>query len=105
MTAGLFDRTYELWRRSLTPDGGGGFTEAWAKAADVSGRAYPTRLMDEVVGLRLQGNVTWTFAAASDADVREGDEIRFDGRVLAVRAVSVTGSGRRLEAACEEERP
>lgn len=101
---GLFARSYEVWRKSTVPDGMGGFSTAWAKVGDVTGRAYPTRLSDDVIAVRRTGVITWTFAAAAGGDVREGDEIRFDGRVLAVKAVSVTGSGRRLEAMCEETR-
>jgi head-tail adaptor len=102
---GYFTRTYEVWRTTQVPDGYGGFIETTAKVADLEGRAYPGRATDEVIAAQRTGVIVWTFAAAGDADVREGDEIRFDGRVLKVRAVAVTSSGRRLEAMCEEGEP
>ena len=102
MMAGLFTRTYELWRLTQGVDDFGNPVNEWNKIADVPGRAYPTRQTDDVVAAQRVGKVTWTFAAAATADVRQGDEIRFDGRVLEVQAVSETSTGRRLEALCEE---
>lgn len=104
MTAGLFRPGYEHWREVLTPDGSGGYEATWSKIADLTGRAYPTRLHDEVIAHRLAGVVIWTFASTLAANVIEGDEIRFGGRTLRVLAASVTGSGRRLECLCEERR-
>lgn len=102
MTAGLFVREYELWRLTQGTDDFGNPVEEWNKVADVPGRAYPKSQADEVIAQKRAGVVTWTFAAAATADVRQGDEIRFDGRVLEVKAVSETSTGRRLEAMCEE---
>jgi head-tail adaptor len=59
-------------------------------------------MTDTVVASRLTGEVTWTFAAPGGTDVQVSDQLRFDGRKLDVKAVSVTGTGRRLEATCEE---
>jgi SPP1 family predicted phage head-tail adaptor len=102
MTAGLFTRTYELWRLTETTDPYGNPVTEWNKVADVAGRAYPKSQADEVIAAKRTGKVIWTFAAATTADVRKGDEIRFDGRTLEVQAVSETSTGRRLEALCEE---
>lgn len=104
MRAGYFKRTYEVWREEKVPDGGGGFELDWVKQTDVTGRAYPTRTSDDVTAQKRQGIVTWTFACGPDEDVRETDQIRFDGRELTVQAVSITSTGQRLEALCEEER-
>lgn len=102
---GHFVRTYELWRATCVPDGMGGRDCSWGKVDDIPGRAYPSTMNQEFAAQRLQGVVVWTFAAGADADVQEGDQIRFDGRVLKVQAVSATSTGRRLEALCEETRP
>lgn len=45
-----------------------------------------------------------TFATPAATDIAEGDEVRFDGRALELKAVSVTSSGARIEALCEEHR-
>lgn len=103
MTAGYFTRTYALWQLILTESGPYNETiEEWVKYADVPGRAYPTRLTDTFAAARQQGIVAWTFATPADTPITNGDEIRFDGRVLTVQAVSVTSSGERIEALCEE---
>jgi head-tail adaptor len=102
MTAGLFTRTYEHWREQQTPDGAGGFTTEWVKLGDVSGRAYPASMTDDVIAARRVGKVTWTFAAPPGTDLQIEDEIRFDGRKLKVEAVGETSTGRRLQATCEE---
>ena len=102
--AGIFDRTFAVWRKELTPDGGGGFSEEEVKVADIEGRAWPTRLTDTVIGARRAGEIIWTFATHPEADVKEGDELRFEGRVLLVNAVAITSTRRRLQAQCEEIR-
>jgi head-tail adaptor len=100
--AGYFSRQYEHWRKVESVDEFGNPVTNWAKIADVEGRAYPKSQSDEVVAAKRTGKIIWTFAAAGDADVRQGDQIRFGGRVLEVEAVSETSTGRRLEALCEE---
>jgi hypothetical protein len=50
----------------------------------------------------LRGEVVWTFATTPDVDLQVGDEIRFDGRTLKIRAHATTSTGRRLQAECEE---
>lgn len=102
MMAGYFDRTYEHWRTSTVADGYGGFTETAAKVADLLGRAYPVRKSDEVIAARRSGEVIWTFATAGGTDIRIGDEIRFDDRVLLIVATAETSTGRRLECQCQE---
>lgn len=103
MTAGLFEPGFELWRAVETIDPYGNPSVSWAKVADVTGRASPTRMADDVIAAQRVGVVTHTFAAPATAGVQSGDEIRFDGRTLEVKAVAVTSSGRRLEALCEEK--
>jgi SPP1 family predicted phage head-tail adaptor len=103
MTAGLFQPGFEVWRNVQTVDPYGNPVNAWGKIADVTGRASPTRMADDVIAAQRVGVVTHTFAAPATAGVQAGDEIRFDGRTLEVKAVAVTSSGRRLEALCEEK--
>jgi hypothetical protein len=57
------------------------------------------------LGGALKGEVVWTFAAPAGTDLQVGDEIRFDGRALKVRASATTSSGRRIQAECEETQP
>lgn len=104
MIAGYFPRTYELWRLTETQNEYGTIEQTWNKLADLPGRAYPIRATDEVIAQKREGVITWTFATDAEASVKAGDEIRFDGRRLEVRTVSVTSTGRRLEVLCEETR-
>lgn len=103
MTAGHFTRTYEIWRRSIAQDPDTGeILPTFAKLADVDGRAYPRSAENRIAAAQEVGIVTWTFACAGDTDVKHGDQVRFDGRVLAVNAVPVTSRGDRIEAMCTE---
>lgn len=104
MTAGYFKRTYAIWRTTTTTGPYGAPVEDVQKIADVPGRAYPARLTDTFAAAQQQGIVTWTFATPANTDVIEGDEVRFDDRVLNVMAVAVTSRGDRIEAQCEERR-
>lgn len=102
--AGMFRPGFELYRSTKTSDGQGGWTEGYVKIADISGRAYPARGLEALRGEQQTGVVRWTFACPAATDIRERDQIRFDGRKLKVEAVPVTGSGRRKQCACEEDR-
>ena len=101
---GIFDQAFEHWRAVQTPDGYGGFETEWAKIADVKGRAWPTSMTDSVVAARRAGEIIWTFASTPDVGVKEGDELRFEGRVLLINAVAITSTRRRLQAQAEEIR-
>lgn len=99
---GYFKSSYGLWRNAVTQDPNTGeMIEGWAKVADVLGRAYPASVRDTIAAAQRIGVITWTFACVPGT-VRVGDEIRFNDRRLAVRAVPITSSGRRCEARCEE---
>lgn len=101
--SGYFTRTYELWRNAYTQDQNTGeMINAWGKVADVPGRAYPASVSDTIAAATEVGLITWTFACDPEADVRKGDEVRFSGRRLVVRAVPITSSGRRCECRCME---
>lgn len=100
--AGNFKPGYEQWRATQVPDGGGGFEIVYAKIADVVGRAYPTRSVEAIEAGTRADIISWIFACPGDLDIRQDDQIRFDGRVLRVQAVPVTSTGRRQEAVCEE---
>lgn len=102
---GLFTRTYEHWRNVCTSDGAGGQICNPQKLGDIKGRAYPRSQNETVIGNRLRGEVVWVFATGPDIDLQVGDEIRFNGRALTVRAHATTSSGRRQEAECEEIQP
>lgn len=101
--SGYYVRTYQLWRNELTQDPNTGeMVEGWGKVKDVLGRAYPASVSDTIAANAPVGVITWTFACSPDAGVQPGDQIRFDGRTLAVKAVPVTSSGLRCECRCEE---
>lgn len=100
--SGYFTRTYEHWREVETPDGAGGVSVEWNKIDDIPGRASPTRRTDSLHAMQLQSEIAWMFATDPDVDLKIGDEIRFDGHKLKVKAAAPTSTGRRLEATCEE---
>lgn len=99
---GLFNRTHELWRNTPTQNEIGEMIPTWGKVADVPGRADPASVSNTIAAAQPVGIIVWTFDRSPDAGVKKGDEIRFDGRRLAVKVVPVTSSGRRCECRCLE---
>lgn len=103
MSGGYFTRTYTVWRDVTTRDPAtGAVIHAWAKVADVMGRAYVTSMADTFASAMPLGIIGYTFACAAGADIRVADQVRFDGRTLAVQTVSVTSRGDRLQCLCKE---
>lgn len=103
MTGGHFTRTYELWRNTMVQNPvTGEITLSWAKVDDIPGRAYPASVTDTIAAAHPIGVIVWTFACSPDAGVKPGDQIRFDGRILEIKAVPVTSRGDRCECRCKE---
>lgn len=101
---GLFAPGFEVWRRTRASDGAGGWSETWAKQADVSGRLTPLSGAEKLRADQERGVVSHRFACAASVDLRGGDEVRAGARRLSVQAVRITSSGQRIEAVCEEAR-
>jgi head-tail adaptor len=87
LTASLPD-TAVIQRRTLTPDGMGGQTEAWATVATVACRVAPTANMPEEFtnGGRLVSTSWWRVTFPAGTDVRAADRVLALGRTFEVVA-------------------
>lgn len=103
--AGLFLPGFAIWRAARTSDGQGGWTEAFTLFSTVEGRLSPLSGAEVIAADKLRGVVSLRFSTDAATDIREGDQVRIDGRTVEVQAVRITSSGRRKECACEERRP
>lgn len=99
----MFLSGFEVWRASRATDGQGGWTETYAKNADVAGRLTPLSGGETIRADQERGVITHRFSCASSASLIKGDQVRVGSRVLRVEAVQRTSSGRRIEAVCEED--
>lgn len=102
MSAGYFVRTYDVWQQVETVDQYGGIIVTWRLKATVPGRAYLKSINYKFASAQAIGTGDWTFACAPDAGIAIGDQVRFNGHTLDVRAIAETSSGNRIEALCSE---
>ena len=101
--SGSFNTMFALHRSTETDLGGGRWGEVPAKVGEERGRLSPISGSDPLYG-QLQTAVTlYRFATRGGADVQMGDRVHHpDGRIVEVRRVARTSSGRRIEAICED---
>ena len=106
MSAGTLDQQITLQRFTRTPDGGGGFTEAWA---DFVTDATPWANVKAKGGREgmTEGRTTATFVVVftiyNRADVTELDRIMWGGIAYNIRGILREG-GRQLMLKIEAER-
>lgn len=96
---------FERFRKMRTPDGQGGFAEAFAKLDDVEGRmTIAGREPRETrIGGKWPAEVTHVFFANAPKDFRRGDELRLGTRrwrIIAAFEPSLLGVT--LEVLCQE---
>ena len=73
---------FERYRKIRTPNGQGGFVEAFAKLDDVQGRMTMagTKPGEGRIGGKWPAEVTHVFFAGTPRDFRRGDELRLSAR-------------------------
>lgn len=100
----LLNARVDLWRKSRTADGMGGWVEAWAQVGDAPVRArvsQPTST-ERVLADQAFTKLTHVVYLDDQADVRRGDELRQAARTFAVLAVfEPSEPGTYLRADCE----
>ena len=101
--SGSFNTLFAIHRSTETDLGGGRWGDAMGKIGEERGRLSPVSGSDPLYG-QLQTAVTlYRFATRGGADVQIGDQVHHpDGRIVEVRRVARTSSGRRIEAVCED---
>ena len=102
MASGLFLPDFAIWRISRSPDGQGGWVEAFALSSTVDGRLSPLSASQTPRAMQERGVVALRFSTPSGTDIKPRDEVRKGGRTVTVDAVRNTSSGRRKECVCEE---
>lgn len=82
--------TATVSRKTITSDGAGGQTEAWADASSYSCRAKPAsrQATERVIALRPSAVSAWTIYLPAGADVKPVDRLRVGSTTYEVVAVS-----------------
>lgn len=93
---GIFRQSCAIWRAARTADGNGGWSEAYALQATVMGRLHPASGNEQIIGARDDEATLWKFACPGGTDVRKGDQVRADGRVVIIDAVLPSATGKRI---------
>jgi head-tail adaptor len=104
MAVGMFLNGFEIWRPSRATDGKGGWSTegAFALIATVQGRLSPLSAAATPRAYQERGVVALRFSTPFSTDIKAGDEVRKNGRVAKVDAVTITSRGTRKECVCEE---
>jgi head-tail adaptor len=86
--------TAQVQRRTLTPDGAGGFTESWSTVATVACRLSPAGRSPEerVIAERLTATSTWTLTVPALTDVQTADRVVVGSRTFEVAAALARSS-------------
>lgn len=101
----LLNSSAEVWRSTRTPDGIGGWVDAWAQVGvkPVRARFSQPSAAERTVNDHLEARLTHVVFLLSDADVQRGDELRKPGRVFRVLdTYEPSVAGTYLRANCEE---
>ncbi|HEX4301543.1 MAG TPA: phage head closure protein [Rhizomicrobium sp.] len=81
-----------LVARTLTPDGGGGFTESWEAFATVWVALQPQGATDSVGADHLESRIRHRIVLRRRADLAAGQRAQISGRVFRVHAVLDAGA-------------
>ncbi|MFM9669338.1 head-tail adaptor protein [Streptomyces galilaeus] len=104
----LLNASAEVWRATRTPDGMGGWAQAWALASTVRARFSQPSAAERVVADRAESRLTHIVFLRDDADVQRGDELRTSDRVFEVLATfepSKPGTYLRANCKARQARP
>lgn len=83
----LLNTSADVWRRTRTSDGMGGWTQVWAKVAAARVRLSQPSAAERTIADQSGSTLTHVAYAEPDADIRRGDELRQGARVFTVLAV------------------
>ncbi|MFF2774855.1 phage head closure protein [Streptomyces sp. NPDC058052] len=95
------NRTLEVWRATLTPDGAGGQRRTMVRQpATVRGKVDQPSATDRLLAQQAGAEHTHDVYLLPTADVERGDELRGAGQRLTVRFVVEPSSTRYRKAEC-----
>lgn len=104
--ARLLNAQAEVWRKTRTPDGMGGWQETWASIGTVRARFSQPSARERVAADQSQARLTHVVYLPTDADVQRGDELRQGPRTFEVLATfEPSAPGTYLRADCEARQP
>ncbi|MBS0472350.1 MAG: phage head closure protein [Proteobacteria bacterium] len=92
-----------LLARTLTPDGGGGFSESWDGFADVWVALTPLGGDDAVTAERLQSRIRHRIALRRRSDLAAGQRVQIGDRLFRIHVLRDPGPrAAYVELDCEE---
>ena len=101
MISRMLNRTLEVWRPTTVPDDMGGSTETLVQLASVTAKVDRPTTEEQKVAAQWQSEHSHNVFLRPTADVRRGDELRGNGQVFRVLAVSEPSIPRYQRANCE----
>ncbi|MFJ6659708.1 head-tail adaptor protein [Streptomyces sp. NPDC091377] len=102
----LLNTSVPVWREVLTDDGGGGQGSAWILTATVRARRSQPTARERQAADQAQARLDETWYFHPGTDVRRGDELRPEGRVVKVFATfEPSEPGTYLRADCTARQP
>lgn len=87
MTAGQLRERVTIQQESLTPDGGGGSTLAWADVATVWASVEPLSGRERMQAQQLESAVDYRVKIRHRADVTAGMRLVWGSAIMNIRAV------------------
>ncbi|MET8824789.1 head-tail adaptor protein [Streptomyces sp. NPDC004610] len=102
----LLNRRVPLWRAVTVDDGGGGQDVTWVHLDTVRARMSQPTARERQAADQAEARLDETWYFAPGTDVRRGDELRPDGRVVEVFATfEPSEPGTYLRADCTVRQP
>lgn len=99
------DQRAALQANTLTPDGGGGYTETWQTFAHAWVKVAPTSATDTVTADAMQSRARHRVTLRRRSDVAPGQRVVISARIFKVHAVLDEGSREPLITLLCEELP
>lgn len=97
------NRSLEVWRVTLTPDGQGGQDESSGQVGTVRAKVNEPSAAERVEAMRSGVDLSYQIHLLPDADVRRGDELRAAGEVFRVISTVRPSTPTYLRAQCERD--
>jgi SPP1 family predicted phage head-tail adaptor len=102
--SGRLNQRVQLETATLTPDGMGGFTQAWSQAASLWAEIEPVEQSESVYAGRVSNPTRWRITLRASQAISPGQRLAWGARLLAIESVRLAPGSDRQTLTCLEER-